>query len=242
MPNDEHEFDRAIRHLENNERRSRRRVLLVTIVPTVLAALLISAIAIIVWRQIAQAHQLRQSEKRLDEDRTNIGIAASSIAAQTAGRRLAPDPSNPPQPLTLDETVEIGKSVDRATLDRPLENTQALWVDDNPDNNILERQALSALGMQFELALDTGEALQILDGKQFSVIITDFGRKGDKQAGYTLLDAVKKHRNAAPVIIYTINSDPKYESQAIGHGAYGQTDCPRKLLDLVVAATQKRDE
>ncbi|WP_432812009.1 hypothetical protein [Pantanalinema sp. GBBB05] len=67
------------------------------------------------------------------------------------------------------------------------EKSTVLWVDDRPDNNIYERQALRALGINFVLALSTEEALEHIRTQRFDAIISDMGRPPDAQAGYTLL-------------------------------------------------------
>ena len=66
-----------------------------------------------------------------------------------------------------------------------------LWVDDNPDNDILERQALQAYNIRFELAGSTGEALAKLQNAKFDAIISDMARPPDSHAGYTLLEALR---------------------------------------------------
>jgi CheY-like chemotaxis protein len=63
-----------------------------------------------------------------------------------------------------------------------------LWVDDFPNNNIYERQALEALGVNFVLATSTEEALKKISRQRFDAIISDMGRPPDSRAGYTLLD------------------------------------------------------
>jgi hypothetical protein len=41
-------------------------------------------------------------------------------------------------------------------------HNQILWVDDRPENNVYERQAMESMGLQFTLALSTSEALDVL--------------------------------------------------------------------------------
>ncbi|MBY0475234.1 MAG: hypothetical protein K2Q13_09275 [Nitrosomonas sp.] len=66
--------------------------------------------------------------------------------------------------------------------------SRGLWVDDRPENNVYERQAFQAQGVEFSLALSTNEALDILKTNKFAVIISDMGRKEGPQEGYVLLD------------------------------------------------------
>ena len=58
-----------------------------------------------------------------------------------------------------------------------------LWVDDRPDNNIIERRAMAAYNIDFVLAQSTGQALAELRKQQFDAIISDMGRPPDSRAG-----------------------------------------------------------
>lgn len=113
-----------------------------------------------------------------------------------------------------------------------------LWVDDNPDNNIWERRALESYGVHCVLALDTAEAQRLLSGKgPFAAIVSDMGRVGDRQAGYTLLGRVRKAGIDAPYFIYTTSA----LAATLGavsrlRGAQGVTGDPDALVQMVLAA------
>ena len=77
-----------------------------------------------------------------------------------------------------------------------------LWVDDRPDNNIIERRSMAAYNFDFVLARSTGQALAELRQQQFDAIISDMGRPPDSRAGYTLLEAVRGSGDQTPYFIY----------------------------------------
>ena len=77
-----------------------------------------------------------------------------------------------------------------------------LWVDDRPDNNIIERHSMAAYNINFVLAQSTGQALAELRKQQFDAIISDMGRPSDSRAGYTLLEAVRGSGDQTPYFIY----------------------------------------
>ena len=112
-------------------------------------------------------------------------------------------------------------------------------MDDNPDNNRYEREALAQLGVQFVIARSTSEALQQLGSQAFNAVITDFARKDDPEGGYTLLAELKKTSPTVPVIIYTGSFTAKQESEAKGRGAYGETNSPVALFELVIDALKR---
>jgi len=118
---------------------------------------------------------------------------------------------------------------------------KVLWVDDNPDNNIWERQALESYGVEFVLAQSTAEAVQKWQEKEegpFTAIISDMGRVGDAQAGYTLLSIVKEAPIQVPYFIYTAanHQESLFSHDAKVRGAQGLTSDPDALVAMVVAA------
>jgi CheY-like chemotaxis protein len=113
-----------------------------------------------------------------------------------------------------------------------------LWVDDNPENNEWERRALEAYGAQFVLALDTTEAERRIDQQSnFTAIISDMGRLGDPQAGYTLLDKIRAAKIDTPYFIYTTRrAATALQSTIAARGGQGITGDPDALVEMVVAA------
>lgn len=115
-----------------------------------------------------------------------------------------------------------------------------LWVDDRPENNFYERQALEALGARVVLSTSTDDALNQTKHRRFDVIISDMGRPPDSQAGYTLLDELRKRRDPTPFIIYASSNAPEHRQHAISRGALGSTNQANELLLLVLEALVDR--
>jgi TIR domain len=90
---------------------------------------------------------------------------------------------------TLQESERQLKNLSEAVENPQIKKTtrNILWVDDRPNNNVLERQAMKAYGIDCTLALSTGEALARLRNNKFDAIISDMGHPPDQRAGYTLL-------------------------------------------------------
>ena len=85
---------------------------------------------------------------------------------------------------------------------RRISGSSVLWVDDRPANDVYERRALEALGIRVTTSLSTEEALEKARSTQYDAIISDMGRPPDPQAGYTLLDQLRKNKIDIPFIIY----------------------------------------
>ncbi len=119
---------------------------------------------------------------------------------------------------------------------RQASGSTVLWVDDRPNNNIYERQALEALGISFSLATSTDEALKYISRKRFDVIISDMGRPPDPRAGYTLLDKLRASGDKTPFIIYASSRAPEHVAESRQHGAIGCTNNPNELFEMVLFA------
>ena len=85
----------------------------------------------------------------------------------------------------------VGQSL-KPKIIRKLSEASVLWVDDNPSNNYYERSALETLGLSFTISTSTEDALEKIRLRKYDVIISDMGRSGDAQAGYTLLEKVSE--------------------------------------------------
>ncbi len=117
-----------------------------------------------------------------------------------------------------------------------LAGRKVLWVDDNPDNNIFETEALQALGIEVEFATSTSEALRKLQGNEYDAIISDMARPEDDRAGYSLLATLRNIRPGTPFILYSSSNTPDQERAIVSQGAYGSTSKASELVQLVVSA------
>jgi CheY-like chemotaxis protein len=118
---------------------------------------------------------------------------------------------------------------------RRVSRSTVLWVDDHLDNNIYERQALEALGVNFVLATSTDEALKRISRQRFDAIISDMGRPPDPRAGYTLLDQLRSRGDQTPFIIYARSRNPEHVAESRRHGAIGCTNNANELFEMVLS-------
>ena len=141
------------------------------------------------------------------------------------------------------EPQRAANAVAQAVAKLPEEETQpkVLWVDDRPQNNVLERQAFEQLGIAVELALSTDEALDALQTDDFDLVVTDMGRPEGARAGYDLLTQIQNLGLNVPVIIYSIDgASEEHVAEAKAAGAYASTSGPTQLLRHVTAALAER--
>lgn len=114
--------------------------------------------------------------------------------------------------------------------------TRVLWVDDRPENNVFERKAFEAQGVEFTIALSTKSALEQLESTKFGAVISDMGRKEGPKEGYVLLSAMQERKINTPFVIYAGSNSPEHKKMAREQGAIGSTNRPDELFTLVMNA------
>lgn len=163
--------------------------------------------------------------------------ATAALAAASASRTDKDSTSEGAMQDAKSAADVVAEAVTPTVVKRASQST-ILWVDDRPNNNVYERQALEALGLNFVLAKSTDEALQHLRHKRFALIISDMGRPPDPRAGYTLLDQLRAAGNKTPFIIYAGSRAPEHVAESRQHGAIGCTNIPNELFEMVVYALE----
>ena len=165
---------------------------------------------------------------------------SEATAALVAASTSKTEPDTTPESLgnAAKEAVQAVAGLNFRSL-RRIEDSRVLWVDDNPDNNIYERQSLEALGVRFVLSTSTADALSKTKNQQFDAIISDMGRPPDRTAGYTLLDALRSSGDRTPFIIYAGSRSPAHQAEARRRGAVGCTNRATELFEIVLSALQR---
>jgi CheY-like chemotaxis protein len=161
------------------------------------------------------------------EAAVNIGAALSKTGATTDDAAT-----------TSAAAQQLADTLPDARRQQELRASLVLWVDDRPQNNVFERQALTALGIRIALALSTDEALVAIERQPVDLVISDMGRPPDAHAGYTLLDELRRRGNTVPFIIYAGSRSPELVREAQAHGAVGSTNSPQELIALVTTTLQ----
>jgi CheY-like chemotaxis protein len=164
-----------------------------------------------------------------------VAAALGAADAKSATGTVSRGPSDPGV-----VAATLTDALPDARAHRRLEGCLVLWVDDHPDNNHYERQALEALGVRFVIATSTDAALQQLTHQSVDLIISDMGRPEGRQAGYDLLDALRTQGIHTPFMIYAGSRDPKQVEEARQRGALGSTNSPQELFTIVTASLASR--
>jgi CheY-like chemotaxis protein len=174
------------------------------------------------------------------KDEHNYVTVVASLAAATVKR---------PDGGTTQENVDVRAIAQTVQNFAPTNSAKAtahrahiLWVDDNPDNNIYERQAFEAVGVTFELARSTKQALKLLKENSFTAIISDMGREEGPREGYVLLDALRGTGDLTPFFIYAGSNSPAHKCEAAKHGGQGTTNRAQELFEMVMGTLISKRE
>ena len=164
---------------------------------------------------------------------------AEVVAALSAAAASKPDGDKTHESVAKEAMIaaDVVAEVVTPRAIRRASRSTVLWVDDNPNNNSYERQALEALGVSFVLAQSTDEALKKISRQRqrFDAIISDMGRPPDSRAGYTLLDKLRSSGDQTPFIIYAGSRDPEHVAESRRHGAIGCTNNANELFEMVLS-------
>lgn len=79
-----------------------------------------------------------------------------------------------------------------------------LWVDDNANNNFIEMQFLTALGLVCDVADSSDEALQKISEKEYSIIVTDAKRNGNEHEGLDFAQKIFNKFPNVPLILHSV--------------------------------------
>jgi CheY-like chemotaxis protein len=163
---------------------------------------------------------------------------AEVVAALSAAAASKPDGDKTRESVAKEAMIAADVVADFVTprAIRSASRSTVLWVDDNPNNNSYERQALEALGVSFVLAISTDEALKKISRQRFDAIISDMGRPPDSRAGYTLLDKLRSSGDQTPFVIYASSRDPEHVAESRRRGAIGCTNNAIELFEMVLSA------
>lgn len=166
-------------------------------------------------------------------------IVVGAVALLNAEAKAGPPRARPVEDAARDAAGHLLHGIgvtSRVGVDDQGWRRHILWVDDRPDNNVYERRAMEAVGLEFTVALSTREALGVLGKRRFAAVISDMGRREGPDEGYVLLDALRRTDHGTPFFIYAGSRAAAHRDEAAARGAQGTTNRPDELVEMVVAA------
>lgn len=194
-------------------------------------------VGIIVWFLWEPIKELLSNAESAEVEMGGARISFAAAVASRATRLSLGEATHTPDPEEIGEIVAEAMRLANLV---PEGGAKVLWVDDHPNNNVVESEIFKANRIEFVYAISTEEARQRLAEVSFDAVISDMGRAGDDRAGYTLLEHVKEHHPGVPYVIYAGESTPGQIAEAQRRGAVGCTSRPAELYAMIVKAIRSK--
>lgn len=109
-----------------------------------------------------------------------------------------------------------------------------LWVDDHPENNLIEKAYLEKHNITVYQVTSSEAALTSLSLYQYNVIISDMGRDEEVLAGLNLLKTMRQRNDHTPFLMYTIVLTQAQQNLLDKYHGQGVAVEPDKLYQLVL--------
>ena len=115
---------------------------------------------------------------------------------------------------------------------KPKKKRRVLWVDDVPINNEAVVDLFRGQGVEFDLAINTEQALDFLAKEEYDLILSDIGRGEQADAGIRMIRDIRRHFGTyPPILIYSsLTAISNYGESATKIGASFVTASPRELV------------
>ncbi len=109
---------------------------------------------------------------------------------------------------------------------------KVLWVDDYPLRTEAVIEIYRLLGVEFDLALNTAQALDFLEMREYDLVISDMVRGPWSDAGVRLIRYIKRRfATPPPILVFTDSSTVKHDGRRVKkEGAALVTASTRELL------------
>lgn len=196
---------------------------LIRLIPSLLGLVVIAVLVGVFYRPIRHELIPRMSGLKV------LGLEVSLLRDQlnSAAEQKGAD-------VGADQREQVLRRADRAA--PVLRGARILWVDDHPENNTYERQAVQALGAFVDIAKSSIEARSMMSQSRYDLLISDMDRDGVSDEGLRFLRQMYESRSFPRTIFYIGRVEP---DRGVPAQAFGITDRPDELLHLVMDALER---
>jgi hypothetical protein len=138
--------------------------------------------------------------------------------------------------VQAEETAAAAFSAQRRLASHPGARRRILWVDANPEADVLERQAFERVGVRVDGSPDLTTALGRLPYEDYGAVVVTEAADGDgARESYASVGGVKPGGDdAMPLFVYLGSDREDQRLDAINRGAHDATSRPNALFDMVM--------
>jgi CheY-like chemotaxis protein len=191
-------------------------------------------------------HEVASLKRRLDEAEGAAWGGAEARPTRPGDRGPASQGGVSPESEVaaeeeLEHELDTGWTPERRQVPEPTgpASRSILWVDDHPENNAVLADSWRRDGTHVAIARSTSEALDLLEGQQYGLVISDMGRRESgldvPDAGLRLLARIRATDPVTPFVLYA-SFDQESQGARIQEaklaGATLVTDSTFELVDF----------
>ncbi|QQX80965.1 winged helix-turn-helix domain-containing protein [Shewanella sp. KX20019] len=112
---------------------------------------------------------------------------------------------------------------------------RVLWVDDHPENNLVEKAYLESKNIVVYSTVTSEEALMLLSMYNYQAVISDMWRHGDSLAGLKLLQTIRAAGHDTDFYLYTYVESPDVSEAIFKSGGQAVVIDSAALYELILA-------
>jgi len=185
--------------------------------------------------------QLETTTGQVSASLTAASISKEAISLDVNSSSASDNTQRSPKILSSNRVLEIGYVVGQALnpqVTKQLTNTSILWIEDVYEDNSFEKNAIETLGIQLVTCKSIEEALGKVQLNKYDIILSSINLTYNRQKLYNVLEKLSELHIHSYVIIYASLNNLEDNVEVIGKGAFGSTNDPLELFQLIVKAVQ----
>jgi CheY-like chemotaxis protein len=184
---------------------------------------------VFVWPVMRRTGRVSEAVDSTD-DATFLAVMSLLLNAQT--ERNGDEQSV----VQAEETAAAVFAACRRLDGNPGTRRRILWIDDKPDNNVLERQAFERLGIRVDSTPSTASGTQDWMQQEYGAIVVSDSERLTGRLDELLQPSsmVASGDRTTPVFVYTASDRDDQRLEAINRGAQDATGRPSALFDMVM--------
>lgn len=196
---------------------------LIRLIPSFLGALVVAVLLGVFYRPIRHELIPRMSGFKA----FGLGVALLREQLDSAAERRGAD-------VPVAEREQVLRRAQRAA--PALRGARILWVDDHPENNTYEREAMLSLGAFVDIAKSSTEGRSMMSHSRYDLLISDIDRAGVPDEGLRFLRQMHECNSRPRTIFYVGRVE---QERGVPAHAFGIADRPDELLHLVMDALER---
>ncbi|UIJ71285.1 response regulator [Aurantimonas sp. HBX-1] len=184
----------------------------------------------------------RQIDSILTGSHVNLKFFGQEISVQRATERIGESVAELQAKIAELQSTEVNNITTGSVSDSPpasptTRKKRILWVDDYPSNNAFIVNNLKGRNFDVDISIDTEDALNRFESLDYSMIVTDLGRKergiNNPLAGFELIKKVRNINANIPILVFAGSRGVEMRDDLISAGATDVTSSGIEVMKFI---------